>query len=291
MKITIENYMTNPTFYQTHIPSNFLKMIEESPSQFTILGARSENEYAGLIISKKYKSTSSMKIKYLAVSDWNKHTGLEEMFFYLLEDIARVEHIRHIQFEYIGDKNDYFYYIDGLLRKNSWTSLHPSTIHYTLLRSQLTTIVRNNKHFRSNNDLEFFEWGLLPTKNQKELLEGEGNWYPKKQSPFAHSEKYEKFSLGVRAGHQVIGWFLIQRVKEHVIHVKSIFLREEFRNAQNSTQLLNMGCIQALKIPNWQYMTISVDEENGHLKTYVDRVFRGAIQNKATLYSSNKKVI
>lgn len=283
--------MTNPTFYQTFIPSNFQKMIEESPTQFTILGARSETEYAGLIISKKYKTTSSMKIKHLAVSEWNKHTGLEEMFLYLLEDIARVEHIRHIQFEYIGDKNEYFYYIDGILRKNSWTSLHPNTIYYTLLRNQLTNIARNNKHFRSNSDLDFFEWGLLPTKNHMELLEGEGNWYSKKQSPFNHSEKNEKLSLGVRVGDRIIGWFLMHRVKEHVLHVKSIFLREEFRNAQNSTQLLNMGCIQSLKVPNWQYMTISIDEENEHLKTYVDRVFRNAIQNKAILYSSQKKVL
>ena len=291
LKIKIENAMSNLTFYERFIPLNFQKMIEESPTRFTVLGARSENEYAGLIIAKKSKKASLMKIIYLVVSEWNKNTGLEEMFLYLLEDIARVEKIQYIHFEYIGDRNGYFQYIDGLLRKNSWSLLKPNYINYLLRRKAIANELRINKHFKSNHELLFFEWGLLSLDEQLEIVEGEGKWYPKKHSPSFESEKIEKSSIGVRFNGKVIGWFLIQRLKKQTILVKSIYLKEEFRNEQNSIQLLIIGLIQSLKLHNWQYMRLHIDDDNKQLQTFLERVLRRAIQNKTIVYSSMKKVL
>lgn len=291
MKITIENVMTNLTFYQNFIPLNFQKMIEESPSQFTVLGARSEDDFAGLVVAKKYKHSSLMKIKYLAVSEWNKNTGLEEMFLYLLEDIASVEKLHYIHFEYSGNKDDYFHYLDGLLRKNSWTLLRPKTNNYILRRNNVANELRINKHFQSNHDLMFFEWGLLPAGERVEVSEGEGKWYPRKHSPFQDEEIIESSSLGVKFDGKVIGWFLLQRLDQQTIKVKSIYLKEEFRNVRNSVQLLNIGLIQSLKLHNWQFMMLSIDDENKQLQTFVERVLRRAIYSKSIVYNSKKRVL
>lgn len=290
MKITIENALSNYSFYEDFIPLNVQNKIEESPEQYTVLGARSKGEYAGIVIAKKYLDASLMRIHYIAVSEWNKNTGLEEMFLYLLEDIASVEKIRQIHFEYSGDRNEYFYYMDGLLRKNNWTSFRPKSLHYLLSRNGIMQELRYNKHFNSNNDLVFFEWGLFPADKRLEVLEGEGKWYPHDHSPFIE-EKFEKSSLGVKYNGTVIGWFLIQRVEQRTIMIKSIFLKEEFRSEQNIIQLLIIGFIQTLKLPGWQYLILNLDDENKQLQLFVERVLRRAIQNKSVEFISKKKVL
>jgi len=291
LKITIENAISNLPYYQNFIPLNYRKMIEESPGQFTVLGARSKDRYAGLIIAKKYKKASLMVINYLVASEWNKNTGLEEMFLYLLEDIASVEKIQHIHYEYSGERNEYFQYIGGLLRKNNWSSLRPSTFHYVLHRNAIVNELRYNNYFNSNHELIFFEWGLYPSNKRFEIIEGEEKWFPKNHSLFADAQEVDKSSLGVRLDGEVIGWFLIQRVDPQTIMVKSIYLKEEFRSNQNSTQLLIMGLMQALKLPNWQIMMLHIDDDNKQLQLFVDRVLRRAIQNKSVVYQSKKRVL
>ncbi|SOC34916.1 hypothetical protein [Ureibacillus acetophenoni] len=291
MKITIENALSNYSFYENFIPLNVQNMIEESPEQFTVLGARSKEEYAGIVIAKKNIDLSLMRIHYIAVSDWNKNTGLEEMFLYLLEDIASVEKIRQIHFEYNGDRNEYFYYMDGLLRKNNWTSFRPKSFNYLLSRNGIMQELRYNKHFNSNNHLVFFEWGLFPANERLEVLRGEGKWYPHNHSPFNDDEKIEKSSLGVKLDGKVIGWFIIQRVEKQTIIVKSIFLKEEFRSAQNCIQLLIIGFIQTLKLPGWQYLILNLDDQNKQLQLFVERVLRRAVLNKSVEFISKKKVL
>ncbi|HWL25757.1 MAG TPA: hypothetical protein VNR38_18750, partial [Ureibacillus sp.] len=73
--------------------------------------------------------------------------------------------------------------------------------------------------------------------------------------------------------------------------VKSIYLKEEFRSNQNSTQLLIMGLMQALKLPNWQIMMLHIDDDNKQLQLFVDRVLRRAIQTKSIVYQSKKRVL
>ena len=283
--------MSNHTFYRNFIPFQLLKMIEESKEEFTILGARCKEDYAGIVVTKKYKEASVMKIIYLSVSEWNRNTGLEEMFFYLLEDIASSEKIHQIHFEYSGDRNEYFHYIDGLLRKNNWSSLKPKSFNYLLFRNAISRDLKYNRHFNSNQELIFFEWGLFPSDQRFEIIQGNEKWYPKTHDSFLDTERIEKSSLGVRLNEEVIGWFLIERFDSQTLLVKSIYLKEEYRSTQNSRQLLIIGLMQCLKLHGWKNLILNMDDENKQLQLFIERVLRRSIQNKTIMYISMKKVL
>lgn len=292
MNIIIEDANTNLTFYKNNIPFNYQKMIEENPSQYTALGARSEDAFIGIIIAKKNLHVSIMHIIYLAVSEWNSNTGVEEMLIYTLEDIARKEEIRFINFDYLGNNQDYFKYIDGILRKNNWSALQPKKCIYIAKRFYIEKESWFRKYLQNIKSLVFTEWGLLSSEELQELQEGEGVWYPKKHSPFNNQQNEidRAASVAVKAEGKVIGWFLTQEVTRTMGLVKSIFLHEDYRSFSNSKQFIIVGTMQLFARKEWEYVMFGIEENDKQMANFVNRNLKQAIVNKKQIYSSLKKV-
>lgn len=292
MNIIIENAITNFEFYQNNIPLNYQKMIEKHPSDYIALGARSEESFIGIIMAKKNLKISIIEIVYLAVSDWNKTTGVEEMLIYALEDKAQKEKVNFINFDYFDNNDlDYLKYIDGILRKNNWSSLRTKNYIYITRSFKVEEHYWFRRFIKNTKNLSIFQWGLLSEDDRQKLKEEEGNGYPKKLSPFINEDQIDKkSSIGVKADGKVVGWFLIQEVSPTMVFIKSVYLKEGYRSIANIKQLMSTGIMQTIYKSKSKYVMFSIGESNKQMLNFVERKFKNAIISKKPVYRSLKRI-
>ncbi|RKJ30046.1 hypothetical protein D7X33_41925, partial [Butyricicoccus sp. 1XD8-22] len=130
----------------------------------------------GIILAKKNLKISIIEIVYLAVSDWNKTTGVEEMLIYALEDKAQKEKVNFINFDYFDNNDlDYLKYIDGILRKNNWSSLRKKLYLYNSeFQSRRTLLVQKiyKKYSKSVN----ISMGVTIRRRPSKAKRGRGKW-------------------------------------------------------------------------------------------------------------------
>lgn len=267
-------------------------MIEKYPSDYIALGARSEDSFIGIILAKKNLKISIIEIVYLAVSDWNKNTGVEEMLIYALEDRVKKEKFHFINFDYL-DNNDseYLKYIDGILRKNNWSSLQSKNYIYITRGFKVEDQYWFGRFMKNNQSLSIFQWGLLSEDDRQKLKEEEGNGYPKKLSPFINEDQTDlKNSIGVKADGRVVGWFLTQEVSPTMVFIKSVYLKEGYRSIANIKQLMSTGIMQTIYQNKSKYVMFSIEESNKQMLNFVERKFKNAIISKKPVYRSLKRI-